>query len=161
HAVEAVVDPHARALDLDRLLEEVRQQRQRQEPVGDRRLVRGLARRALAIDVDPLVVEGRIGELVDVLLGHGEPLGHRDFLACPRLEPVYAAAYDLGHGGQYLIVTTLPPPVRLFLALGGVAALLAVALGAFGAHALKSRIAPEMLAVWHTGVEYHVFHALG
>jgi len=58
-------------------------------------------------------------------------------------------------------VTTLPPPVRLFLALGGVAALLAVALGAFGAHALKSRIAPEMLAVWHTGVEYHVFHALG
>src|SRR5215472_13650485 len=53
------------------------------------------------------------------------------------------------------------PVSRLFLATGGVAALLAVALGAFGAHALKSRIAPEMLAVWHTGVEYHVFHALG
>jgi len=58
-------------------------------------------------------------------------------------------------------VTTLPPPVRLFLAAGGLAALLAVALGAFGAHALKSRLSPEMLAVWHTGVEYHVFHALG
>src|SRR5215472_8133343 len=53
------------------------------------------------------------------------------------------------------------PVSRLFLATGGVAALLAVALGAFVAHALKSRIAPEMLAVWHTGVEYHVFHALG
>ena len=50
---------------------------------------------------------------------------------------------------------------RLFLATGGAAALLAVALGAFGAHALRSRVAPEMLAVWHTGVEYHVFHALG
>ena len=50
---------------------------------------------------------------------------------------------------------------RLFLALGGVAALLAVALGAFGAHALKGRLPPEMLAVWHTGIEYHLFHALG
>ena len=53
------------------------------------------------------------------------------------------------------------PVSRLFLATGGVAALLAVALGAFGAHALRSRVSPEMLAVWHTGVEYHVFHALG
>lgn len=50
---------------------------------------------------------------------------------------------------------------RLFLALGGVAALLAVVLGAFGAHALKGRVDPAMLAVWHTGVEYHVYHALG
>jgi len=50
---------------------------------------------------------------------------------------------------------------KTFLALGGVAALLAVALGAFGAHALKARLAPEMLAVWHTGIEYHLFHALG
>jgi len=50
---------------------------------------------------------------------------------------------------------------RVFLIAGGVAALLAVALGAFGAHALKTRIAPDMLAVWHTGIEYHIFHALG
>ena len=50
---------------------------------------------------------------------------------------------------------------RTFLAAGAIAAFLAVALGAFGAHALKSRLAPEMLAVWHTGIEYHVFHALG
>jgi uncharacterized membrane protein YgdD (TMEM256/DUF423 family) len=50
---------------------------------------------------------------------------------------------------------------KLFLATGGAAALLAVALGAFGAHALKNRIPPEMLGVWRTGVEYHVFHALG
>jgi len=50
---------------------------------------------------------------------------------------------------------------RVFLAAGGLAALAAVALGAFGAHALKGRLTPEMLAVWHTAVEYHVFHALG
>ena len=50
---------------------------------------------------------------------------------------------------------------RLFLASGGFAALAAVALGAFGAHALKTRLSAEMLAVWHTGVEYHAYHALG
>jgi uncharacterized membrane protein YgdD (TMEM256/DUF423 family) len=50
---------------------------------------------------------------------------------------------------------------KLFLAAGGFAALAAVALGAFGAHALKYRLPAEMLVVWHTGVEYHVCHALG
>jgi uncharacterized membrane protein YgdD (TMEM256/DUF423 family) len=50
---------------------------------------------------------------------------------------------------------------RLFLAAGGAMALLAVALGAFGAHALRGRVAPEMLAVWHTASEYHFYHALG
>jgi uncharacterized membrane protein YgdD (TMEM256/DUF423 family) len=39
--------------------------------------------------------------------------------------------------------------------------LTAVILGAFGAHALKTQIAPELLAVYHTGVEYHFYHALG
>lgn len=50
---------------------------------------------------------------------------------------------------------------KFFLAAGGLAALLAVALGAFGAHALKGRLSAEMLAVWHTGVQYHLGHALG
>jgi len=50
---------------------------------------------------------------------------------------------------------------KLFLSAGGLAALAAVALGAFGAHALKNRLSPEMLAVWHTAVEYHIYHALG
>ncbi|HET9735606.1 MAG TPA: DUF423 domain-containing protein [Burkholderiales bacterium] len=36
-----------------------------------------------------------------------------------------------------------------------------VALGAFGAHALKSRLPPDLLALWHTGVQYHLWHALG
>jgi uncharacterized membrane protein YgdD (TMEM256/DUF423 family) len=50
---------------------------------------------------------------------------------------------------------------KLFLSAGGLIALAAVALGAFGAHALKARLSAEMLAVWHTGVEYHIYHALG
>lgn len=37
---------------------------------------------------------------------------------------------------------------------------LAVGLGAFGAHALKQRLEPDMLAVFETGVRYQVYHAL-
>jgi uncharacterized membrane protein YgdD (TMEM256/DUF423 family) len=36
-----------------------------------------------------------------------------------------------------------------------------VALGAFGAHALRSALAPDLLAIYRTGVEYHFYHALG
>lgn len=38
---------------------------------------------------------------------------------------------------------------------------LSVAAGAFGAHALKVRLAPDMLAVFETGARYHAYHALG
>jgi len=48
----------------------------------------------------------------------------------------------------------------LWVRVGAVAMLLAVALGAFGAHALRQRISPEMLAVFEVGVRYHVYHAL-
>jgi uncharacterized membrane protein YgdD (TMEM256/DUF423 family) len=36
-----------------------------------------------------------------------------------------------------------------------------VALGAFGAHALKARLPAELLATWNTGVQYHLWHAIG
>ena len=49
---------------------------------------------------------------------------------------------------------------RTVFALGSALAALGVALGAFGAHTLKTRIAPEMLAVFETGVRYQLFHAL-
>lgn len=49
---------------------------------------------------------------------------------------------------------------RTFLLLGSVAAFLAVTLGAFGAHGLRGRLSPEMLAVFETGVRYHMYHAL-
>lgn len=51
--------------------------------------------------------------------------------------------------------------MKLFLVIGSLSALLGVALGAFGAHGLKSRVDPDMLAVWQTGVHYHLVHALG
>ena len=50
---------------------------------------------------------------------------------------------------------------KLFISLGSVNALIAVALGAFGAHALKARLSPDMLAIFETGVQYHFYHALG
>ena len=51
--------------------------------------------------------------------------------------------------------------MRIFVILGSVNMLLAVALGAFGAHGLKSRVSAEMLTVWQTAVLYHLVHALG
>lgn len=50
---------------------------------------------------------------------------------------------------------------RLFAALGAAAMVIAVTLGAFGAHALRDRLAPDQLDIWHTAVQYHVYHALG
>lgn len=44
---------------------------------------------------------------------------------------------------------------------GAVFMALGVLLGAFGAHALKNSLSPEMLAVYKTGVEYQFYHALG
>lgn len=38
---------------------------------------------------------------------------------------------------------------------------LGVLLGAFGAHALKKILSPEMLAIYKTGVEYQFYHSLG
>jgi uncharacterized membrane protein YgdD (TMEM256/DUF423 family) len=49
---------------------------------------------------------------------------------------------------------------RLFFAIGAVTAFVGVALGAFGAHGLKTRIEPELLAVFETGVRYQMYHAL-
>jgi uncharacterized membrane protein YgdD (TMEM256/DUF423 family) len=50
---------------------------------------------------------------------------------------------------------------RLFLFLGSISSFLAVGLGAFGAHGLREKISPEMLAVYQTGVQYHFYHSLG
>jgi len=55
----------------------------------------------------------------------------------------------------------MPQTAKLFLILGSFNAALVVLLGAFGAHALKARLSTEMLAVYQTGVHYHLFHALG
>jgi len=50
---------------------------------------------------------------------------------------------------------------RAFIAIGALSGCLAVAAGGFGAHALRARLAPEMLDVFQTGVTYEMYHALG
>jgi uncharacterized membrane protein YgdD (TMEM256/DUF423 family) len=50
---------------------------------------------------------------------------------------------------------------RLFFSLGAISAFLSVAAGAFGAHALRARLSPELLAVFETGARYQMYHALG
>ena len=50
---------------------------------------------------------------------------------------------------------------RVFFGLGALSALIAVAAGAFGAHALRARVTPDMLAVFETAARYHMYHALG
>jgi len=50
---------------------------------------------------------------------------------------------------------------RLFFGLGALSALVAVAAGAFGAHALRVRLTPEYLAVFETAARYQMYHALG
>jgi uncharacterized membrane protein YgdD (TMEM256/DUF423 family) len=49
---------------------------------------------------------------------------------------------------------------RGLLTLAGAFGFSAVALGAFGAHGLRDRLAPPMLEIYRTGVLYHLVHAL-
>lgn len=56
---------------------------------------------------------------------------------------------------------TLSSQARRWIAIGAINAALAVTLGAFGAHGLQSVLTPKALQTWHTGVDYHGFHALG
>ncbi len=55
----------------------------------------------------------------------------------------------------------MPSTAKLFILLGALAGASGVVLGAFGAHALKARLASDLLAVWQTAVQYHFWHALG
>ncbi len=47
---------------------------------------------------------------------------------------------------------------RAFLLIGALSGFIGVAAGAFGAHGLRNRLSPEMLAVFETGVRYHLYH---
>jgi uncharacterized membrane protein YgdD (TMEM256/DUF423 family) len=50
--------------------------------------------------------------------------------------------------------------IRTFFIIGVIFAGLAVALGAFGAHGLSSRLSPERLETFETGARYQMYHAL-
>lgn len=49
---------------------------------------------------------------------------------------------------------------RVFFVIGAASGFIAVALGAFAAHGLKARLAPEVLATFEVGVRYQMYHAL-
>jgi uncharacterized membrane protein YgdD (TMEM256/DUF423 family) len=51
--------------------------------------------------------------------------------------------------------------MKVFIMLGAINALLAVALGAFGAHGLEGKLEQKYMDIWKTGVQYQMFHALG
>lgn len=51
--------------------------------------------------------------------------------------------------------------MKTLLIVGSLVLASAVIIGAFGAHALKARLAPDMLQIYQTGVEYHFYHGLG
>lgn len=49
---------------------------------------------------------------------------------------------------------------RTWIVVGAVLAFLGVAAGAFGAHALEGRVAPDLVRAFETGARYHLVHAL-
>jgi uncharacterized membrane protein YgdD (TMEM256/DUF423 family) len=49
---------------------------------------------------------------------------------------------------------------RIFFVIGSLSGFLGVALGAFGAHALKARLDADLLAAFEVGVRYQMYHAL-
>lgn len=51
--------------------------------------------------------------------------------------------------------------MTLLLTLGGILMFLAVALGAFGAHALKNRLTEDRQKTYQTGIQYHIAHGIG
>lgn len=51
--------------------------------------------------------------------------------------------------------------MKQILIMGAALMALGVVLGAFGAHGLKDKLAPNLMAAYQTGVEYHFYHALG
>ncbi len=53
------------------------------------------------------------------------------------------------------------PDARFYLVAGACSAALALALGAFGAHALRGSLSPDSLSVFETGVRYQFYHAFG
>lgn len=55
----------------------------------------------------------------------------------------------------------MPAGAKLFIALGAGLGAFGVVLGAFGAHALKTRLAADQLGLWNTATQYLFWHALG
>ena len=49
---------------------------------------------------------------------------------------------------------------QIFITISAVFGFLGVALGAFGAHGLKSKLSADMMTIFETGARYHLIHAV-
>ena len=58
------------------------------------------------------------------------------------------------------VVTERSPAATRWGAVGALSACVAVLAGAFGAHALRSRLTPDLLVAFETGARYQMYHAL-
>lgn len=56
---------------------------------------------------------------------------------------------------------TLTKNVKLFLTIASIMMALSIAIGAFGAHGLKTMVDPYLLKTYNTGVEYQFYNTLG
>src|SRR5215217_4639540 len=92
--VPAVVHAELEAGRLEQLRPEAVDHRQRAVAVRDRRAEGAVGLGTLDIDVDPLVVAGELGELVDVRLGDLAPLARADHLPDEPADLIYAVDRD-------------------------------------------------------------------
>ena len=76
HFVHSVVHQHLQVAHLDDLVPQVRQERKGEIAVRDGALVRRFGLGAFHVHVNPLVVQGGVGKLVDTFLRHLKPLRH-------------------------------------------------------------------------------------
>jgi len=92
-------------------------------------------------------------------LAHGEPARHRAQRTCTRrcARSGSGATTPSAAGRRAKRPRTAG---RVVIRLAGALGFLGVALGAFGAHGLRERLAPGMLDVYKTGVLYHLLHAV-
>jgi len=73
-------------------------------------------------------------------------------------QPYYNCLWLTWRAGCRLLERIMKP--RLLIALGALNGLLAVAMGAFGAHGLKHLLTGDLREVFETGARYHIYHAL-
>jgi hypothetical protein len=82
HTIEPVIYAHADALaDVNRLGEQMAEQRKSQKAVSHRAAVGRFTRRALGVYVNPLPVFNRVGEFLNAVLCYDEPIRRRRFAA--------------------------------------------------------------------------------
>ena len=107
HLVQSVIDDEFGALDPEVVLAQRRDERQGQEAVRDGRAIGALGLGPLDVNVNPLVIAGDLGEVVDPLLIDDQPITHSEFLTgqCLRVvdgcDDLHAWPPDFGTGSNY------------------------------------------------------------